>query len=54
MISEALELYVEGGRVSQNWCMCVACRGYGGFCGVGIEVVDGMHAGQSRGLVVCL
>ena len=24
MISEALELYVEGGRVSHSWCICVA------------------------------
>ena len=31
MITEALELYVEGGRVSHSWCMCVA--GYGGLGG---------------------
>ena len=28
MISEALELYVEGGRVSHSWCMCVVGHGY--------------------------
>ena len=29
MISEALELYVEVGRVSHSWCMCVIthCNG---------------------------
>ena len=29
MISEALELYVEGERVSHSWCMCVVdhCNG---------------------------
>ena len=49
MISEALELRVEGRRVSHSWCMCVICHGYGGLCEVGMEVVDGMHAGQSHG-----
>ena len=33
MISEALELRVEGGRVSQGWCMCVVSHGYGGLGG---------------------
>ena len=49
MISEVLELYVEGGRDRHSWCMCVAGHGYGGL-GVGaqMEVVDGMHAGQAR------
>ena len=31
MISEALELCMEGGRVSQSWCMCAASHGYGGL-----------------------
>ena len=30
MISEALELSVEGGRVSHCWCMCEIGPGYGG------------------------
>ena len=46
MISEALEFCVEGGRVSHSWCMCVVSHGY---CRAGMEVVDGMHAGQSQG-----
>ena len=29
MISEALELRMEGGRVSHIWCMCVVRYGYG-------------------------
>ena len=29
MISEALELRVESGRVSHSWCMGVASNGYG-------------------------
>ena len=29
MISDALELCVEGGRVSHSWCMCVVSPGYG-------------------------
>ena len=48
MISKALELYVEGGRASHIWCMCVGGHGYGGL-GVGMEVVDDMHAGLIRG-----
>ena len=47
--SVELELYVEGGRVSHSWCMCVIGHGYGGFGGAGMEVVGGMHAGQCRG-----
>ena len=31
MISKSLELYVEGGRVSHSWCMCVVGHGNGGF-----------------------
>ena len=34
MISEALEMREEGGRVSHSWCMCVVSHGYG-ECGVG-------------------
>ena len=30
---EALELRVEGGRVSNRWGMCVVSHGYGGFGG---------------------
>ena len=30
MISEALELRMEGGRVSDCWCRCVVSRGLGG------------------------
>ena len=48
MISEALELYVEGGRVSHIWCMCVVGNGIGGLIGAGVEVVDGMHGGWSH------
>ena len=33
MISEALELPVEGGRVSHSWCMVVVSHGYGGLGG---------------------
>ena len=40
MISEALELRVEGGRVS---------HGYGGLGVAGMKVVDGMHSGKSQG-----
>ena len=33
MMSEALKLQVEGGRVSHSWCTCVVGRGYGGLSG---------------------
>ena len=33
IISEALELRVEGGRVSHCWCMCIVSHGYGGLGG---------------------
>ena len=46
MISEALELHVEGGRVRLSYCMCVVMA----MVGAGMEVVDGMHAGQNRGV----
>ena len=48
MISGALLLYVEGGRVSHSWCMCVVSHGYGWLGGVIVEVVDGMHVGQRQ------
>ena len=49
MISEALKLYVEEyGRHSHSWCMCVVSHGYGRLGGAGMEVVVGMHAGQSQ------
>ena len=38
MISEALELYVECGRVSHSWCMCVVSHGN---CGLGGGRVGG-------------
>ena len=49
MISEALELIVNGGRDNHSWCMCVVGHGYGEL-GVGarIEVVGGMHVGKAR------
>ena len=46
MISEALELYVEGGRVDHSWCMGVVRHGYGGMAEM--EVVDGRHVGPSQ------
>ena len=33
VISEALELYVKGGRDSLSWCVCVVGHGYGGMGG---------------------
>ena len=33
MISEALQQLVEGGRVSQSWCMYVVSHGYDGLVG---------------------
>ena len=35
MISEALELRVEGGQVSHSRCMCIVSHGYGGLSGGG-------------------
>ena len=49
LISEALELRMEGGHVSRGWCMWVVGHGYGGLVGVGMEVVDGMDAAQGQG-----
>ena len=42
---------MEDGRVSHSWCMSVVSHGYGGLGGDRVEVVDGIHAGQSQGLV---
>ena len=47
LVSEALVLYVEGGRFSHSWCMCVISHGYDGFGGM--KVMDGKHAGQFLG-----
>ena len=33
MISEALELHMEGGQVSHWWCTCVVSHGNGGLGG---------------------
>ena len=48
MISEALELHEEGERVGHSWCTCVGNRGYGGFGGATMEVVDDMYVGHSQ------
>ena len=48
MITEALELSVKGGRDCHS-CVCVVGHPNGGMVvGVGMEVVDGMHAGHSQ------
>ena len=44
MVSEELELRVQGGRISHRWCMCVVVAMVG-LVGAGREVVDGMHEG---------
>ena len=49
MISEVLTLRVEGGRVGHSWCLCVAGHVYAGLVVGRIEVVDAMHAVQSKG-----
>ena len=38
IISEALELRLEGGLISHSWCMCVVSHGYG--------VLDGVEDGS--------
>ena len=43
MTSEAIELRVEGGRVSHSWCMCVVGHGNSGL-GVGRDGGGGWHA----------
>ena len=55
MISEALELRVEGGQVSRSWCTCVGSHGNDGLDGAR----DGGSAWHAcwmkpRGLVACL
>ena len=54
MISEALDLCVEGGRVSHSLCMCVVNHGYGGLGG-GWDGSCGWYAcgAKPRGLVAC-
>ena len=42
MISEALEMRAKSGRLSHNWCMCVASHGYGGLGG-GSDGGGGWH-----------
>ena len=41
---------MEGGRVSNSWCMCVVVMAMVGWMGAGMELVFGMHAGQSQGV----
>ena len=50
VISEALELFVEGGRVNDSWCMCVVSHGYGRLVGLRMEVVDSIRLGKSHGV----
>ena len=54
VISEAMELHVEGGRVSHSWCMCVVRQEYGGL-GEGRNGGFGSYAcgTKPRGLVAC-
>ena len=39
---------MEGGRGSHSWCMCVVVMAMVGWMGAGMELVFGMHAGQSH------
>ena len=39
---------MEGGRVSNSWCMCVVVMAMVGGMGAGMELVHGKHAGQSQ------
>ena len=58
MISEALVLFVIGGRVSHSWCLCVVGHGYGGLDGgrdggggwyvCGTKSGSWSHVGRSR------
>ena len=53
MISEALELHVEGGRVNHSWCVCVVSCNYDGLGG-GREGGCGCYAFWiSQGVVAC-
>ena len=47
MISKALELLAEGGRVSHSWCMCVVDHGYGGL-GWGKDGGGGLYACRKK------
>ena len=47
MISEALELYLEDGRVSDSWCMCVVGHGYDGL-GRGRDEGGGWYACETK------
>ena len=56
MISEALELFVNGGQVTHSWCMCIASRGYGGgmdvgggWCACWTKAGDWSHFGSDFG-----
>ena len=40
---------MEGDRVSNCWCMCVVVMAMVGWMEAGMELVFGMHAGQSQG-----
>ena len=39
---------MEGGRVSNSWCMCVVVTAMVGLMGAGMELVLGKHARQSQ------
>ena len=54
MISEALELHVEGGCVPHSWCTCVVSHGYGGLGGHK-DVGGGWYACRAnpRGVITC-
>ena len=41
---------MEGGRVSHSWCMFVVVVAMVGWMRAGMELVFGMHAGQSQGV----
>ena len=52
MISETLELRVEGGRISHSCCMCEVSHGYGGL-GHGLGWWMGCIPDKVKGLVAC-
>ena len=49
MISEVLELCMEGGRVIHNHVIILLVMATVGLVGAGMEVVDGRHVRQSHG-----
>ena len=53
MISEALLIRVEGRIVSHSWGTCVVSHAMVGWIGSGMEVVDGINAGQPGVLAAC-